>query len=626
MTELWIDGTAVVLSADFGTELKIENSFFTKNGEYTYDISLKLDNSVNVSLYSHLNRLNSVTEIKSKRQAILFVDNRVYVNGTEIITDWDDSSVTIQLASGNSELNYLIGSDVKISSLELGKVAYLQDTQNYCPALGVVSLSKFYPDVDYVLAPVLNRTGGIMVNDWRVVQGWDGSKNVYDLKLKRGNRYDNIAQPYLCTMIQKVIQALGYSLGTNQIVDSIYKNLYVVHTNATDEFAKMIPGWSVKDFFEELENLLNVVLVVNNRNKTVDIIFANRYYIGAKEVHLQQVEDEFEVEVDNENRTEVGNATVCYDLPESAYYQARKLSESIMNLSTQTSVGSFDAVRNYMNANKPAREVVTDTNTGREYIYKFRSEGNLIQNMMMVNEFKDLKRDTDEEIKLSLLPVEMTPMELFVYDADGNKLPSGTGLYPYTFFNWAVPVIESSTSGESGVGDNASLNDILENSISTEPSESKEKVYLAFYEGQKKMDSWYPAMMREYPLSFPDNVVFMGNMYNTIAEPEHSLRLSVLDTNLYSGTYAIDTTRTYTIYTYDPNLPDVHGIFVVHNKRFACKEMVFQISKAEKVKRWKAVLYPIKISDTESLQRWILADARWRDGGVWLDNGRWLDE
>ena len=35
--------------------------------------------------------------------------------------------------------------------------------------------------------------------------------------------------------------------------------------------------------------------------------------------------------------------------------------------------------------------------------------------------------------------------------------------------------------------------------------------------------------------------------------------------------------------------------------------------------------HPIRISDTEADVRWILADGRWRDGGVWLDNGRWLD-
>ena len=85
MTELYIDGTSVVLPADLSTSVKRENPFFTKNGEYTYDITLQLSNSINADLYAHLNRLNSISELKTKRQAVLVDDNLVYCNGTEII-------------------------------------------------------------------------------------------------------------------------------------------------------------------------------------------------------------------------------------------------------------------------------------------------------------------------------------------------------------------------------------------------------------------------------------------------------------------------------------------------------------------------------------------------------------
>lgn len=46
-------------------------------------------------------------------------DNRVYLNGTEIITGWTDTKVSIQLVSGNSELNYFVGSDELISTLAM---------------------------------------------------------------------------------------------------------------------------------------------------------------------------------------------------------------------------------------------------------------------------------------------------------------------------------------------------------------------------------------------------------------------------------------------------------------------------------------------------------------------------
>ena len=64
MVSLYIDGTPLVLPSDFATEIKIENSFFTKSGEYTYDFKIPLNNPTNAALYAHLHRLNNVSEIK----------------------------------------------------------------------------------------------------------------------------------------------------------------------------------------------------------------------------------------------------------------------------------------------------------------------------------------------------------------------------------------------------------------------------------------------------------------------------------------------------------------------------------------------------------------------------------
>ena len=118
MTELFIDGISAVLGKDFNIQVKRENPLFTKNGEYTYDITLPLDNATNADLYRHLNRLNSTQAVATNRRAVLVADNRVYCNGTEIITGWTEDTVSIQIASGNSELNWLIGADLQISFLD----------------------------------------------------------------------------------------------------------------------------------------------------------------------------------------------------------------------------------------------------------------------------------------------------------------------------------------------------------------------------------------------------------------------------------------------------------------------------------------------------------------------------
>ena len=203
MVSLYIDGTPVVLPSDFATEIKIENSFFTKNGEYTYDFKLPLNNPTNAALYAHLHRLNNVSEIKEKRQAVLIADNRCYNNGTEIITDWTDDSVSIQLASGNSELNYLIGANLQVSFLNMG-TAELTDESGRV-AYYTQSLQKSYPGFDYVAAPVSTPAG--ILNEWRFGKTTSG----YSLRLADGTI--RIVQPYLCAIVRRMLNALGYTIG-----------------------------------------------------------------------------------------------------------------------------------------------------------------------------------------------------------------------------------------------------------------------------------------------------------------------------------------------------------------------------------------------------------------------------
>ena len=90
MTQLYIDGIEVVLPKSFSVQVKRENPLITKNGEYTYDVTLSLTNPVNADLYRHLNRLNVQELPRSKRSAVLIADNRVYCNGTEVITGWTE--------------------------------------------------------------------------------------------------------------------------------------------------------------------------------------------------------------------------------------------------------------------------------------------------------------------------------------------------------------------------------------------------------------------------------------------------------------------------------------------------------------------------------------------------------
>lgn len=614
MVSLYIAGVEAVLPSDFATEIKIENSFFTKNGEYTYEFKLPLNNPTNAALYSHLHRLNNASEIKEKRQAVLVADNRCYINGTEIITDWTDDSVSIQLASGNSELNYLIGASLQVSFLNMG-TAELTDKSGRV-ALYTQSLQGSYPEYDYVAAPVSTPAG--ILNEWRFGQTSSG----YSLRL--ADDTIRIVQPYLCAIVRRMLTALGYTIGVNQLEESRYSQLIVVHDVNTLEYAKMLPGWSVKDFFENLERMFNLVLVVNNKSRTVDIIFANRFYLAAEEVHLSAVEDEYEVDVDEDNADLMTNANIGYDLPDSDYFRFAKMNDSLVNLCDKVESPSLLTLGVYFMNNKPMRTIGIDTSTGRQYVYRPYQLPNFQDGMFPmreVNQYANLDKG-GEEVTLKFIPCAQVFHIIPCYDAGGERVGD---------YLWMLPSIEGNTTTEGEDVSALNMTELIESGKTDSGQSGSGRLSLAFWHGCRTENAIGPVLPVAYPLTMSDNMfqVLSEQLEGApmvVVDSEYSLRLSVLDAELYSGVYNIDTTKAYKFYTSDPNLPDARLIFVIRNKRFVCREMNFSIAQGQKQKRWSLTCYPIDIADAEAYKRWILTDGKWRDGGVWLDDGRWLDE
>ena len=613
MVSLYIAGVEAVLPSDFATEIKIENSFFTKNGEYTYEFKLPLNNPTNAALYSHLHRLNNASEIKEKRQAVLVADNRCYINGTEIITDWTDDSVSVQLASGNSELNYLIGASLQVSFLNMG-TAELTDESGRV-ALYTQSLQGSYPEYDYVAAPVSTPAG--ILNEWRFGQTSSG----YSLRL--ADDTIRIVQPYLCAIVRRMLKALGYTIGVNQLEESRYSQLIVVHDVNTLEYAKMLPGWSVKDFFENLERMFNLVLVVNNKSRTVDIIFANRFYLAAEEVHLSAVEDEYEVDVDEDNANLMTNANIGYDLPDSDYFRFAKMNDSLVNLCEKVESPSLLTLGVYFMNNKPMRTIGIDTSTGRQYVYR-PYQLPIFQDGMFpmreVNQYANLDKG-GEEVTLKFIPCAQVFHIIPCYDAGGERVGD---------YLWHIPSIEGNTTAEGEDVSALNMTELIESGKTDSGQSGSGRLSLAFWHGCRTENAIGPALPVAYPLAMSDNMfqVLTEQLEGApmvVVDSEYSLRLSVLDAELYSVVYNIDTTKAYKFYTSDPNLPDARLIFVIRNKRFVCREMNFSIAQGQKQKRWSLTCYPIDIADAEAYKRWILTDGKWRDGGVWLDDGRWLD-
>lgn len=609
MTNLYIDGIAVVLPSEFSITVKQENAFFTKNGEYTYDIELSLLVPENAKLYGFLNRLNITDRPATKRKAVLVADNRVYLNGTEIITGWTDERVSIQLVSGNSELNYFVGSDELISTLEMKETNPVVN--------GSVStdyVKKTYPDVDYNLMMTYDSLHQVDKNIWLYRLYNNDINNPYAgyiVQKENIQPYDYIPQPYLCAYMRELLKALGYTLEYNAIEDTPYKSVYIVHVCETYKWNEMLPGWTAKDFLQNIETMFNGSFLIDHRTKKVSFLLNVSYLPKVRNVHLQNVVDAYTVEVEEEEEADAVNSTIKYKLPSSEYYKMRCLPDVVKEAAKHKVID--DGLFAFFG--KPENQV-TDTifdyqSVNRKIIYL---EGSgIMSNLEMVDELASLVRENAEsKLELEFVPAELTERAFYMEGID----PGG-----FYFGQYYIPSVSVSDDEQ-----DETTYDSIHNMVNnlSEKTESKSNIFLAFFRGLNPVQiGVMPA--NSYPLAFIDRFFPTTSWPATLPSDYPTFNLVEMEKYFYSNAYKIDRKNAIKITCYDSNLYPASSVFEIFNRRYLAKEIEYTIGPNGRTQAWTGTFYPASISDTEVQQRWILSDGKWRDGGVWLDNGRWLD-
>ena len=623
MTQLLIAGVEAVLPQNFSCTVKRENSFFTKSGEYTYDVTLRLDNPVNLQLYGFLNRTNKKEQLDADRTAILIADGHVYCRGREVITRWTEQTVTIQIVSGESELNYFIGQDRKIEELDLGEV----ESEQECVWPVVRTASKSYINVTRTL------------------------RRRESLELYYENTWvHDVPSPYLHILLTRIITALGYTIGVNQLEDTEFVHLFLVNKVRTRKYAKMVSGWTVKDFMEEVEKLTGVVFVIDNINKTCKVMLKTLYYLEARQLVLNDVMDAYETEIEDTDSQDADfpSANVSYDLPSHRWAKLMKLPEGLPTLETR----EYSSLRNLLHAawdgtNKDDYEtlekkavepvILVDTSTGRKFIRMVRltEDSILVYHrtiwdafLLEVDQMADLQRD--EESPTLELKITPAPLIHFYQTGAGMELidlSSEDGFFEFSNRTF-TPDEEEDGADEEDADLEGDADTYVEETIrqAEKKESSASDLYCAFYNG----GTWnnFPVIYTDaYHAQIAAQIVSYNGEYGTYdpGEPVGSLRLQDLDSDYYQGGYEIDTRKAMTFETFDPNVIDPRQVYVIRNRRYVVRDIEETITADGRAKKWKLTCYPIEVSDEAIEKRWVLTKGVWDDGAAWLDDGRWND-
>ena len=608
MTELYIDGVSVPLPDGFEVSVKHENPYFTKNGEYTYDIELSLNVPEVAKLYGFLNRLNRSGSVDMNRKAVLIADNRVYIDGSEIITGWSDTKVQVQLVSGNSQLNYFVGADKLISELKGMPVTNpcIESPDGWGPSN--LHVTYKYPDIDYCIPNVFDSTNNEFINNWELIirYGTDGSP-VFFCSPVDGSPEKWVPQPYLCAYIKAVMAALGYNLVYNAIEETGWKQLCLLHVTRSHNWADFFPQWTVKEFLDAVEQYFNARFVINKKNKEVKLVFNNQYYMNAKVAYVNKVIDEYKVECDYEDVESYDKATLQYPQSSTVYGKLRSIPDVVKGHSKEFGVIGMTAEMYFsVEENRKMDTIFFFTTYARSLIFKGMSSDNrpLYE---FVDQFAPLKRDSSETLEMAIQPVELSHEVEYTFQ-DRSK------------FSLFFPSIGGDSLKEDLEG--SSVMDLINNASDSQPS--KPNLYVGFFHGYNKVKIG-PLPANIFPVVMIDKFIHSSHGEAAYNEIKDTLILDYMSSKLYNKAYDIDFQNPVEFTSYDDNVFDVNSVFLINNKRYICEYIEYKINELGRSGAWTGKFYPIKISDTEAYQRWILSDGKYRDGGVWLDNGRWLD-
>lgn len=596
MTQLYIDNQEVALPEDFTFELIRENPLFTKGGSFTLDISINLDIPVNARLYRHLNRFTSGSNFKN-RSARLIVDSRTVLDGTEIILEVNELSASIQLASGNSELNFLIGGDSKMSSLNLGTVPILSVDQ------AKESQKLFYPDCNYVCTPVKTTQDGnvVFLNNFPMQVMFFNPE--MDTIIWETSEKDEPAEirpmPYLNFVIEQSIKSLGYNLKRNALRDTVYNRLFIVHGSNPHTWGELLGEKTVTEFLTDVENMFAVNIIVWP-GKEVEILFRNDFYANHSTLFTPElVEERFERSylTEDDQPESYENSNISYDLPSNSYFKLQNIEPDIRKSLQVSQYDSLDEIVRIVNRLFPEKRVYNtlyiDKSTTTE-IALTKTEGSRKHyKLNMVNRFGALIRDnTQNEIKLGIVPVEIdAPLVLFQYkyvdSVTGNTIILGTSKGYLT-----IPVVEKYVPASQS---NISVMDAINGT--KEQTQEIDRISVAFWNGCKEIEMYAGAGKVLFPLPTTHYIApwLDDYEYKIIDETQASLSLQDMNKQLYEKNTPFNPEMEYNVYALLGGvIPNVSDTFVVKGQKFIVKSLHFKITPEGFEPEYQATLYAMK--------------------------------
>lgn len=578
MTELYLNDKLVMLDSDTKIKLTTDNVYLNKSSSYTLDVNIPLAGE-NKKVFSHINRLD-VSKNMQTMSARLVVNNMILLDGTAACTGISNEYISVQLLSGNSELNlYVKAGELYIDEFEYEAVNKLIKESYWDGGKNVVNKVKrnMYegiesrPDMPFVALPIYNETASEVYNRMESFVSGTGYESIrYTEKKSDGTIFKPriCVQPYMAALIEWVFNAAGYTVTQNAIRNGNLKDLIMANATPTSILNTILPHWTLNTFITEIENFYGMVTVVSEGTKEIRLVKRTDFFNGEDGfIHLNAIEDEWNSDIDDED-TDLSTGNVGFDSEIDVYSY---IPENILEYCAVKEFDTWEELYAFLepiHGTDEAKQYLMQTN-GQQYI-----DYNGEQRFVMVNQLREriVRKDTTSvDISLKIVPVKMilSTAEAFAFSVEKGSYKA-----------WDGDTIIMSMAG-TPVEDVNAEKEIFDIQAALEGEELEsvskpESIQVAFNDGQKELIYNSDKTGHRYfpiPWTLCEGVVWLGH----VRPIELSLNKINGIKNLYSetveGTQQINRTKEICIKFISNKMYSPLSVFVIHNKKYICNKI-----------------------------------------------------
>ena len=278
-------------------------------------------------------------------------------------------------------------------------------------------------------------------------------------------------------------------------------------------------------------------------------------------------------------------ANICYDADADDYFKFQNIDRKILKHSEKVYFPSYFFIlfNFYLTTDKEAlkRKIFFSEESNTQYICYHRDLNGIdYYNLKKVNTFEPIRNNPDSEnndIVFKIKPASMRVFDLPVFLDGSSRLDP-----PLYYLRTQMPVVQTIPFNPNG---NIDIQSVLEGEASLDISEASD-IFVCFYNGKHTIfepDNENTTSPRhvDYPMPFVDFLYEFGFLSERkINEDNLSLRLNHPDgfKKLYDQSIQIDTTREYTFKFISVQKLNAQSLFILNNKKFACKQFIRSIN------------------------------------------------